>query len=185
MSTGDDFNWDDVADDVAIPEQAAIAVYLNPHGEICCRQAGQYCVSEDSYIIFHPSHALTLAKAILEKAGLEDLVIVHVSHLATQKAGEEVLAAFPDQDTIDKVEHAGRAADVEGGHDRGDHHDQNETKKDKTAAERKRRQREKQRQRDRVTEAVTHRDIERDTVTKAPRCPELDLNGGQNKALAH
>jgi hypothetical protein len=65
--------------------------------------------------------------------------------------------------------------------------DQIETKKAKTPAERqrRRRRREKQRQRDRVTEAVTHRDIERDTVTKAARCPELDLKGGQNKALAH
>jgi hypothetical protein len=176
----DDFDWNDVANDIVIPEQAAIAVYNNPNGGIVCRQAGQYGPEEDSWIFFHPSHALTLAKAILEKAGLNDLVIVHVNHLGTQNGGGEVLAPSPDQDTI--VRNAGRVADPVDDSDQPA-----ETKKDKTAAERKRRQREKQRQRDchAGTEAMSRRDIDRDTVTVTAPSLELDLQGGAHQALTH
>jgi hypothetical protein len=55
----------------------------------------------------------------------------------------------------------------------------------KTAAERQRRRREKQRERDNVTEAVTKRDNDRDSVTTAPAVPELDLHGGEHQALTH
>jgi hypothetical protein len=63
--------------------------------------------------------------------------------------------------------------------------DQKMGPKDSTAAERQRRRRQKQRQRDGVTDAVTERDTDRDTVTVTPLVPELDLDGGQNRALAN
>jgi hypothetical protein len=63
--------------------------------------------------------------------------------------------------------------------------DQKMAPKDPKAAERQRRRREKHRHRDTVTDTVTSRDTERDTVTVTPLVPELELDGGQNKALAH
>jgi hypothetical protein len=101
------------------------------------------------------------------------MLIVHISELRIQNGGGEILQPFPDQRTIDAVRNAGRAADA------------SETKKDRTAAERQRRHRERQRERD---SHGADRDIDvtdRDTVASAPLVPELDLNGGQNKALAH
>jgi hypothetical protein len=179
----DDFSWEDVADDVVIPEQAAIAVFTNPAGGIVLRQAGQYGIEEDHWIYFHSRYALALAKAILSKAGLDDLAIVHVSQLRIQNGGGELLQPFPNRATVDAVDRAGDA------HELGDDRDEGpEAKKDRTAAQRQRRRREKQRQRDgvteAVTEAVTERDTDRDTVTTAPAFPdELDFQGGQ-KALA-
>ena len=83
------FDWTTIEDDIVIPEQAAIAVYNNPDGGVVCRQAGQYGPDEDSSIWFHPSHALTLAKAILAKAGL-DMAIVPVDAVDRGlRAGED------------------------------------------------------------------------------------------------
>jgi hypothetical protein len=190
MSTHDDFNWDDVADDIVVPEQAQIAVYNNPNGGVVCRQAGQYGPDEDSWIFFHPSHALALAKAILDKAGL-DMEIVPLTSLLVQNREGVLLRPFPNQDVIDKlkeVENAGRAADlVDASDERDDDQDDEDPaeRKRKAAAERQRRRREKQRQRDGVTEGVTERDAERDSVTTAPAfADELDFQGGQQKALA-
>lgn len=67
----DTFNWDEIADDVVVPEQAAIAVYTNPKGDIVIRQAGQYGPDEDQWIAVAPIHALALAHAIAHAAGLE------------------------------------------------------------------------------------------------------------------
>jgi hypothetical protein len=184
--SGQFFDWTEIEDDIVVPEQAAIAVYNNPNGGIVCRQAGRYGSDEDSWIFFHPSHALTLAKAILEKAGL-DVAIVPITSLRIQNDGGEILAPFPDQQTIDAVDRAGRAAHLVDA-------DHPETKPDKTAAERQRRRRRKQRQRDGVTETVTQRDaaatdrdIDGEAVTTAPLLPEFDLqNGGPRQtALAN
>src|SRR4051794_7534261 len=112
MSGRDDFNWDDVADDVVIPQQYEIAVYNNPDGGIVCRQ--RQWPDEDSWIFFHPSHALALAKAILAKAGL-DMEIVPLTSLLVQNREGVLLRPFPNQDVIDKlkqVENAGRAAQL-------------------------------------------------------------------------
>ena len=69
MST-DQFDWyDDDAGSVVVPEQAAIAVYPNPKGDVVIRQAGQY-PDEDSWIIFATDHAAAVADAILRVAGL-------------------------------------------------------------------------------------------------------------------
>jgi hypothetical protein len=165
------FDWKTIEEDIVVPEQAAIAVYCNPEGGVVLRQAGQYGPDEDTTIVLHPSHALALARAILDRASLDTMLIVHISELRIQNGGGEILQPFPDQRTIDAVRNAGREAE--------------ETKKDRTAAERQRRHREKQRERD---SHDADRDIDvtdRDTVTSASVVPELDLNGGQNKALAH
>ncbi len=63
------FDWADV--DVAVPEQAAISVYLNPAGEIVLRQRGDYFIQDDACIWLQVQHAVTVAKAILEAAGLD------------------------------------------------------------------------------------------------------------------
>ena len=70
MST-DDFDWND-ADHVVVPEQASIAVYLNPKGDVVIRQAGQYHPDEDTWIVFAAQHASRVADALLETAGLAD-----------------------------------------------------------------------------------------------------------------
>jgi hypothetical protein len=162
------FDWTTIDEDIVVPEQARIAVYCNPEGGVVLRQAGQYGPDEVTTVVLHPSHALPLARAILERAGL-DMEIVPLTALRIQNGGGEILQPFPDQRTITAVGNAGQEATVA------------DSKHDRTAAERQRRHREKQRERDSVTETVTHRDA----VTLAPRVPELDLNGGQNKALAH
>jgi hypothetical protein len=106
------FDWTTIQDDIVVPEQAAIAVYNNPDGGVVCRQAGQYGPDEDSWIFFHPSHALTLAKAILDRAGL-DMEIVPLTSLLVKNRDGVLMRPFPNQDVIDKltqVEKAGRAA---------------------------------------------------------------------------
>jgi hypothetical protein len=168
------FDWSTIEDDIVVPEQAQIAVYNNPNGGVVCRQAGQYGPDEDSWIFFHPSHALALTRAILEKAGL-DMEIVPLTSLLVQNREGVLLRPFPNQDVIDKldkVKNAGRDDDQ-------DDEDSVERKR-KAAAERQRRRREKQRERDGVTEAVTERDADRDSVTTAPALPdELDFQGEQ------
>jgi hypothetical protein len=185
--SGDHFDWTTIEDDVVIPEQAAIAVYNNPNGGVVCRQAGQYGPEEDSWIFFHPSHALALAKAILDKAGL-DVEIVPLTALLVRNREGVLLRPFPNQEVIDKlkeVEKAGRADDLGAGDDQIE---EPEAKKDRTATERKRRQREKQRERDihgaetKVT--ATDRDIDGDTVTTPPLLPEFDLQNGGPRQTA-
>jgi hypothetical protein len=167
------FDWRTIEEDIAVPEQAAIAVYCNPEGKIVLRQAGRYGPDEDTTIVVHPSHALALVGGILDRAGLE-MEIVPLTALRIQNGPGEVVQPFPDQQIIIAARKAGREAEAA------------ETQKDRTAAERQRRRRERQRERDSVTNAVTHRDADRDTVTSAPPpIPELELDGGQNKALAH
>jgi hypothetical protein len=167
------FDWKTIEEDIVVPEQAAIAVYNNPEGGIVLRQAGQYGPDEDTTVVLHPSHALLLARAILDRAGL-DMEIVPITAPRIQNGGGEILQPSPDQRTINAIRNTGPTAA-----------DNANSKKDRTAAERQRRHREKQRERD---SHDADRDIDvtdRDTVTSAPLVPELDLNGGQNKALAH
>jgi hypothetical protein len=172
----DYFDWTTIEDDIVIPEQAQIACYNNPKGDIVLRQAGQYGPDEDTWIVLHRSHALILAKAILDRAGL-DVEIVPLTSLLVQNRDGVLMRPFPNQDVIDRlkeVEKAGRAADLVDDSDASDQIAGTKSQ-DKTAAERQRRRRQKQRQRDGVTEGVTgrdnHRDTERDTVTTAPQLP--------------
>jgi hypothetical protein len=70
MTASRDFDWNDDDSNVVVPEQAAIAVYLNPRGNVVIRQAGQYRPDEDSFVIVAPDHAAAVADAILRVAGL-------------------------------------------------------------------------------------------------------------------
>jgi hypothetical protein len=205
------FDWKTIEEDIVVPEQAAIAVYTNPAGAIVLRQAGQYGPEEDTIIVVQPSHAMALASALLDRAGI-DMAIVHVGQLRIQNGGGELLQPFPDQATVDAVNRAGRAAELDDNQDAADEAEA----KDRTAAERQRRRREKHRQRDTERDiTVTERDTERDTVTSTVTStvtcrdnhrderdnnrdnnrdtvtvtpllvPEFDLDGGQSRALAH
>ena len=68
-----EFDWCD--DDVVVPQQPAIAIYLNPAGDVVLRQRGDV-YDDDSWIWFGSEHALAVARAILEAVGLSvaDLV---------------------------------------------------------------------------------------------------------------
>jgi hypothetical protein len=68
----DAFDWNEIADDIVVPEQAAVAVYTNPKGDVVIRQAGQYGPDEDHWIVVAPMHAHALAMAILRESGLRD-----------------------------------------------------------------------------------------------------------------
>jgi hypothetical protein len=63
------FNWLEAAETVVVPEQAAIAVYINVNGGIVIRQDGGW-PDEDNIVIVAPLHAEALAQAILEAAGV-------------------------------------------------------------------------------------------------------------------
>jgi hypothetical protein len=67
---GKDFSWRDAEDDgdIVVPEQAAIAVYVNLSGNVVVRQEGRFGVDEDHWIVIHPSNAEVLANAILRAA---------------------------------------------------------------------------------------------------------------------
>ena len=69
MTSSRDFDWDDVADDVVVPEQAAIAVDANRKGSVVIRQAGYYGPDEDMWIVVAPDRAPAVADAILRIAG--------------------------------------------------------------------------------------------------------------------
>src|SRR6266480_3800710 len=105
MSESHEFDWHNAGDaeDIAIPQQQAVAIYNNVAGDVVIRQAGLYDPSEDAFVHVSPRNALALVKAILDKAGL-DLVVVPLTALRITNGGGEVLAPFPDQVTIDKVE---------------------------------------------------------------------------------
>jgi hypothetical protein len=70
------FDWhrDDHRDTIVVPEQAAIAVYLNSDGHIVIRQQGigsrRYTV--DRAIVIGPLHARAVVNAITKFMGLED-----------------------------------------------------------------------------------------------------------------
>ena len=69
MTHGTEFDWHD-ANEVIVREQPAIAVYINPAGDIVLRQRGD-CFDDDAWIWFHPEHAAAVAAAILEAAALD------------------------------------------------------------------------------------------------------------------
>jgi hypothetical protein len=62
--TTKDFDWYGDSESVVVRHQPAIAVYLNPHGEVVIRQEGQY--DEDHWIYVTRDNALKVAQAILE-----------------------------------------------------------------------------------------------------------------------
>jgi hypothetical protein len=66
----DEFTWCDNPD-VVIPTQPAIAVFENTNGAVCIRQEGQFGTDEDAWVFFSKDRALTVARAILDVAGIE------------------------------------------------------------------------------------------------------------------
>ena len=64
------WDWTDDAGDVVVPEQPAVAVYLNPKGDVVLRQRGDV-FDDDSWIWFGSEHAVVIAGAILAAAGLD------------------------------------------------------------------------------------------------------------------
>ena len=60
----DDFDWYD-AENLTVPEQAAISVYTNQAGDIVIRQRGEWDDPGDTYIIVRPENAEVLIRAIL------------------------------------------------------------------------------------------------------------------------
>jgi hypothetical protein len=130
----DDFDWDAATADghVVVPDQAAIACYINPFGNVVLRQEGQY-PEEDTWIVCQPIYVEALAIALLRAAGRTDLVIVPVSQTEiVRKDGDRLM--IPQGD-IKKTNPIGREMRVE----------ERQNQKDPTAAERKRRQRQRER----------------------------------------
>ena len=70
----DGFDWQ--SDDVVIPTQPAIAVFENSNGAVCIRQEGQYGPEDDTWVYFTKDRAVTVAKAILEVAGIDPAALV-------------------------------------------------------------------------------------------------------------
>jgi hypothetical protein len=188
MSIHDGFDWNDVENDVVIPEQSKIAVFENDLGNIVIREAGQYCISEDMWVVFHRRDAQRVAEAILQKAGL-DMAIVPLTSLMVKNREGVLLRPFPNQDVIDKlkeVENAGRAADlVDASDERDDDQDDEDPaeRKRKAAAERQRRRRDHG---ESHADKANERDADDGRVTTAPASTdEFDFQGGAHQALTH
>lgn len=68
----EDFDWREAADEIIVPSTQAVAVYLNPDGEIVIRQERHWNEEEDTCIII-PFFA---ARRLIEK--LEALISAQV-----------------------------------------------------------------------------------------------------------
>ncbi len=86
------WDWSDDARDLVVQEQPAIAVYTNPANAVVIRQAGAWNDDEDAWIWFSPDHALAIAKAILEAAGLDAMALAPEPEQAASKAKDPTAA---------------------------------------------------------------------------------------------
>lgn len=66
-----EFDWLDDADDVIVQSQSAVAVYPGPAGVVIRRQGDHWGGNEDNVVWFATEHAIIVAVAILEAAGLD------------------------------------------------------------------------------------------------------------------
>ena len=67
--TSNDFNWNPSGDDghdIVVRHQPAIAVYLNPHGEIVIRQQDEY--DQDHYVYVTKDNVSKVAERMQELA---------------------------------------------------------------------------------------------------------------------
>jgi hypothetical protein len=177
----DGFDWND--EDTVLQEQPRTAVFLNAGDGVVIRQ--QNWPDDDSSVVIQPQNAIRFVLAVLAAAGHDDIELIRScgGGFVDVKLDEPPRPRErQESDFIDAVRAERPDLDVDAA--LADF-DQKMGPKDPTAAHRQRRRRQKQRQRDGVTETVTGRDNRRDTVTVTPFVPELDLDGGQNKALAH
>lgn len=65
----DAFDWLENAS-VIVPEQAAIAVYLNPRGDYVIRQERSWCEDEDHVVCVRPENLMALIDRLCDLAGI-------------------------------------------------------------------------------------------------------------------
>ena len=68
MSESDTFCWLN-NEDICVPEQQPVAVYLNPAGDVVIRQP-RGDMEEDDFVVVSPSNATRLLWALIDAAGL-------------------------------------------------------------------------------------------------------------------
>lgn len=67
----DAFDWNETENEnVVVRTQMAIAVYLNPCGELVIRQEGQFHPDEDVFIVIAPGNVPAVIAAMTAAAGL-------------------------------------------------------------------------------------------------------------------
>jgi len=136
----DEFNWDDLAENVVQPQVERVAIYSNQDGNIVVREEQRWDEERDQFIVIARDHALRAAQAILEAAGLGDVCF----YRRTEGGLYEDVQVEP---TVGDAPEIGS--------------------KDRTAAERQRRRRARQRDKRDGTNR-DDRDSDRDTVTELP-----------------
>src|SRR5262249_44715682 len=52
----DDFEWNPENGAVIVPQQQALAVYINPWGQVVIRAAGEDAYGEDSFVVVSREH---------------------------------------------------------------------------------------------------------------------------------
>ena len=68
------FDWNPNGEnggDIIVRHQPAIAIYLNPHGELVIRQEGYYGPDEDQFVFVSAANMLNVAEKMLETAGID------------------------------------------------------------------------------------------------------------------
>jgi len=73
VTAPEDFDWDDVADDVVQRAVEKVAIFSNPNGDVVIRQERMWNEEDDPFIIIARGNALRAAQAILEAAGMGDI----------------------------------------------------------------------------------------------------------------
>ena len=133
------FDW--YGEDVAVPQQQAIAVYENPCGEIVIHQRDQYD-EEPELIYIAKDNVLKFIGELLRAAGMDTIELIYSTSDEPYKTYTNVpLQAYrpalsdPEPDVLAEPEPDGAKAKP----------------KDRTAAERQRRYRERNRNRNGVT----------------------------------
>jgi hypothetical protein len=65
----DAFDWLET-ENVTVRTQMAIAVYLNPHGELVIRQEGQFHPDEDVWVVIAPDNVPAVIEAMQQAMGM-------------------------------------------------------------------------------------------------------------------
>ncbi len=79
------WDWLDDADDIIVPDQPPVAVYVNPGAAVVVRQRAPWPDEDDPWIWFAPEHAPAVAAAILAAAGLEPAAVTPEPTPVTRK----------------------------------------------------------------------------------------------------
>ena len=70
MSGGSNFDWSD-DEDIIVEEQRSIAIYRCTNGNLIIRQERSWHEEDDTFIHVAPCHAVAVAYALLDAAGLD------------------------------------------------------------------------------------------------------------------